>query len=303
MSTGCHTLPVTPKAFDARSILCVPAEQERFVLRAAERRADLILLDLEDGVAPAAKEFARASLRRHVEFLHGEGASVYVRVNHVPQLLAADLAACVGAGADGIVMPKVEGPRQLHELDAELERLERADAARPARPAPTRVIALIETPLGLCKSLEIAMASPRLVSMSIGAEDFATAMRVPPLIESLSYPAQAVAVAAVAAGIHPIGLPGPVGEFTDLGAYRKVAEHARRLGIRGAICIHPLQVAVLNEVFGGTPAELAQARRIVDAFDAAEKAGKGAIALDGRMIDAPIASRARELLSRHERPV
>lgn len=281
--------------FDARSILCVPADQERFVLKAVERHADLILLDLEDGVAPAAKEAARASLRRHVDYLHGRGAAVYVRINHVAHLLAADLAACVGAGADGIVMPKVERPGEIHAVDLQLQRLEGDHGAKPGR---TRMFALIETPPGLCNGPEIATASPRLVSMGIGAEDFATSMHMDPCIESLSYPAQSVAIAAVAAGLHPTGLPGPVGDFTDLAAYRKVAEHARKLGIRGAICIHPLQVPILNEVFAAAPSELAQARRIVEAFDAAERTGKGAIALDGRMIDAPIANRARELLAR-----
>lgn len=281
--------------FHARSILCVPADQERFVRKAVERDADVILLDLEDGVAPAAKEAARAGLRRHVAFLRGQGAVVYVRINHIAHLLSADLAACVGGGADGIVMPKVERPDEIHAVDLQLQRMERDHGTEPGR---TRILALVETPLGLRNAPDIATASARLVSMGIGAEDFATTMQMDPCVASLSYPAQSVAIAAVAAGLHPTGLPGPVGEFTDLAAYRNVVEAARVLGIRGAICIHPLQVPVLNEVFGATPAELARARRIVEAFDAAERSGKGAIAQDGRMIDAPIANRARELLRR-----
>ena len=136
--------------------------------------------------------------------------------------------------------------------------------------------------------------------MGLGAEDFSAAMEIAPTVEALRYPTQAVAIAAVAAGLHPIGLPGPVGDFSDLAAYRVVAEQALTIGNRGAICIHPAQVGVLNDVFGGSEAQVAAAERVVAAFDAALAMGKGAIALEGRMIDAPIANRARLLLARSQ---
>jgi len=276
-------------------MLCVPADSKRFLAKAAERGSDLIVLDLEDGVAPSAKMQARAALADAVRMIAVTGVPIYVRVNHVDELLAGDLRASVQSGAAGIVMPKLESAAQVSALDDALTR-EESLASRP--PGQVGIIGLIETPLGLCRTFEIAQASPRLVSLGLGAEDFSAAMGMEPSAQSLGGPAQAVAIAAAAAGLHPIGLPGPVGEFSDIGAYSEVVRHARALGIRGAICIHPAQVTVLNDIMAGSAAEIAQARRVVSAFDAALANGQGAIAVDGRMVDAPIANRARLLLQR-----
>jgi citrate lyase subunit beta/citryl-CoA lyase len=116
----------------------------------------------------------------------------------------------------------------------------------------------------------------------------------------MSVPAQMMALAAAAAGLHPMGLPGTVAEFTDADAYRAVAMKARRIGMRGAICIHPAQVPVINEVFGGTAEEAERARRLLAVFDASVAAGRGAIAYEGKMIDEPIAIRARRFLQRYD---
>lgn len=284
--------------FDARSMLCVPAHIDRFVSKAAGRGADALLLDLEDGVAPSSKLQARRALASVVPYLQDRGATVFIRVNNDAALLQDDLAAAVRSGAAGVVMPKVERSDELLRADTALAREERL-AGRNC--GEVRVIALIETPTGVCHATDIAQASPRLVSMGLGAEDFANAMSIDPVVQALAYPAQAVAIASVAAGLHPMGLAGAVGDFTDLAAYRATAEHARMIGVRGAVCIHPAQVAVLNEVFGGSRAQADEAARIVDAFDDALARGEGAIALDGKMIDAPIAYRARAFLARYER--
>ena len=281
--------------FDARSLLFIPADADRFIAKGAERGADVIILDLEDGVAPSSKAAARAALLAAVQQLQQGGATVYVRVNNEPDLLDGDVTAAVASGADGIVMPKVDAPGQLVQLDSDLAR-EELNSSR--EPQVMRVIALIETPQGVCHAPDIARASPRLVAMCFGAEDFATAMGIDPLTEGMSWPAQAVAIAAAAAGIQPLGLPGTVGDFSNPEAYRALAVHARRIGISGAVCIHPAQVQVLNDVFGGTDAEAAAATRLLEAFDAGIAQGKGAIALDGKMIDVPIATRARLFLQR-----
>ncbi len=285
----------TAGEFNARSLLFIPADAERFIAKAAERGADVIVLDLEDGVAPSSKLKARAALQGAVQHLHQSGAVVYVRVNHEAALLADDVAASVASGADGIVMPKVEAPEQLVQLASDMHR-EELKAGRAAN--SMGLVVLIETPQGVCRAPEIARASSRINCMGFGAEDFSTSMGIDPLVEGMSYPAQAVVIAAVAAGVHPIGLPGSIGDFTDLDAFRALTVHARRIGVRGSACIHPAQVRVLNDVFGGTDAEAAAATRLLAAFDAAVAQGKGAIALDGRMIDEPIANRARLLLKR-----
>jgi len=289
---------VHPATFEPRSILFVPADADAFIEKAGLRGADVIVLDLEDGVAPSAKEAARAALGHAAAHLRAADACVFVRLNNVPGLLARDLKAAVSCGADGVVIPKVETAAQLVQLDADLAGEESVSGRKPGT---LRVLALIETPLGVSNAFDIAKASPRLAAMCFGSEDFAAAMGVDPSPGSLSWPAQAVAIAASAAGVLPLGLPGSVGNFTDLAAYRQVVDHAKVLGLRGATCIHPAQVPVLNEVFGGTREEADEAQRLLAAFDAAVAAGKGAIALDGRMIDEPIANRARRLLERYRR--
>jgi citrate lyase subunit beta/citryl-CoA lyase len=288
-------MTTTPADFDARSLLFIPADAERFIAKGAQRGADAIILDLEDGVAPASKDKARAALPSAVKQLHDGGATVFVRVNNELLLLPNDVAAAVASGADGIVLPKVESPLQLEELDADLAREEHY-AGRPQ--LAVRLIVIIETPQGVVQAAPIARASPRLVAMCFGGEDFATAMGIDPLPEGMSWPAQSVAIAAAAAGVLPLGLPGGVGDFSDQEGYRALAVHAKRIGIRGAFCIHPAQVQVLNDVFGGTDAEAAAAERLIAAFDAGIAQGKGAIALDGKMIDVPIANRARLFLQR-----
>ena len=281
--------------FDARSLLFIPADAERFIARGAQRGADVIILDLEDGVAPSSKTRARAALPSAVKQLHAGGATVYVRVNNEPAMLSGDVAAAVASGADGIVLPKVEAPEQVVQLAADMLREERV-AARDA--LAMHIIVLIETPLGVCRALDIARSSQRLVGMVFGGEDFSTAMGIDPLPEAMGWPAQSVALAAAAAGILPLGLPGTVGDFSNPDAYHALAVHAKRIGMRGAVCIHPAQVQVLNDVFGGTDEEAAAAARLVEAFDAGIAQGKGAIALDGKMIDVPIATRARLYLQR-----
>ena len=280
------------------SMLFVPADTERFLAKAGQRGADALILDLEDAVARQSKEAARQNLATFVPLLQASaGVPVYVRVNNEPELLAADLEAAIAAGADGLLMPKVDSAAQVVQLDADMLRLERQYQLAPGG---IRVVALLESPLAICHALPIAQSSPRLSALLFGTEDFGAATGLDSTPESMSVPAQIVALAASAAGLHPMGLPGTVAEFTDADAYRAVAMKARRIGMRGSICIHPSQVQVINEVFGGTAEEADRARRLLAVFDVSVAAGRGAIAHEGKMIDEPIAIRARRFLKRYD---
>lgn len=280
------------------SLLFVPADTDRFLAKAGQRGADALILDLEDAVARSAKAAARANLAAFVPRLQADaGVPIYVRVNNEPDLLAADLEAAIGAGADGLLCPKVETAEQVVRLDADMRRLE-GEAGRPL--GGIRVVALLESPLAICNALAIAQSSPRLSGLLFGTEDFGAASGIESAPEGMAMPAQLMALAAAAAGLQPLGLPGTVAEFTDLDAYRAVAMKARRIGMRGSICIHPAQVPVINEVFGGTAEEADRARRLLDVFDASVAAGRGAVAHEGRMIDEPIAIRARRFLQRYD---
>lgn len=279
-------------------MLFVPADTDRFLAKAGQRGADALILDLEDAVARAAKAAARANLAAFVPRLQeSAGVPIHVRVNNEPDLLAADLEAAIAAGADGLLVPKVETAAQVVQLDADMRALE----ARFGRPAGgIRVVALLESALAICNAQAIAQSSPRLAGLLFGTEDFGASMGIASTPEGMAVPAQMLALAAACAGLQPMGLPGTVAEFTDTAAYRAVALKARAIGMRGAICIHPAQVPIVNEVFGGTAEEADKARRLLEAFDASVAAGRGAVAHEGRMIDEPIAVKARRFLARYD---
>ena len=279
-------------------MLFVPADSDRFLAKAGQRGADALILDMEDAVAPPLKAAARANLASFVPRLQASaGVPIYVRVNNETALLAADLQAAIAAGADGLLLPKVDSAEQMVRVDADMRRLEQL-AGRTV--GALRVVALLESPIAICNALAIAQSTGRLSALLFGTEDFGAATGIESSAEGMAMPAQMMALAAAAAGLQPMGLPGTVAEFQDLAAYRATAMKARRIGMRGAICIHPAQVAVINEVFGGTVEEAERARRLLEVFDASVAAGRGAIAHEGRMIDEPIAVKARRFLQRYD---
>jgi citrate lyase subunit beta/citryl-CoA lyase len=277
-------------SFEPRSLLFVPADSERFITKAANRHADVLVLDLEDGVASTSKIDARNSLTRSVPMLRALGAVIYVRVNNEIDLLDGDVSVALSCGVNGIVMPKVDAPEQLVALSQKMASL--------ASSSSIGIVGLVESPAGICRISEIARSTPRLRGLCLGSEDFAAAMEVEPCVDSLSWPAHALAIAAVAAGVQPMGLVGSVGNFSDLVAYRELVAQSRRLGMRGASCIHPSQVDVLNQVFGASEFEISEAKKLLALFDSAAREGRGAIALNGRMVDEPVAQRARRMLQR-----
>jgi citrate lyase subunit beta/citryl-CoA lyase len=269
-----------------RSALFVPLADERFVAKAHERGADALLLDLEDSVPPAQKAEARARLPEAARTLAGRGAVVMLRVNADPLHLAADLKAAVQARVAAVFLPKVESPEQV---TAASFLLDGCDAA---------VVAMLESPAAVLEAPAIARAGGRLAGLAFGSEDYCGALGIPSDKAALDWPAQMVAVAARAQGLAAFGVPGPVAEIADMQAYARLLERAKSMGYTGSICIHPKQAAESNRVYSPTDAELALAREVVEAFDAAVKEGRGAFALHGKMIDAPVAAQARALLAR-----
>jgi len=272
-----------------RSALFVPLADERFLARAHERGADALLLDLEDSVPPAQKAEARARLPEAARRLAVAGATVMVRVNNDAGLLADDLKAAVQARAAAVFLPKTESADQVKAASFLLDG---CDAG---------VVAMIESPAAVLEAPAIARAGGRLAGLAFGSEDYCGALGIASSAAMLDWPAQAVAVAARARGLAAFGLPGPVAEIADMDAYTRLLEKAKAMGFTGTLCVHPKQVAASNGVYSPSDAELALAREIVAAFDAAVKEGRGAFALHGRMIDAPVAEQARATLARARR--
>ena len=274
-----------------RSLLYVPADRERFVAGAAARGADAVILDLEDGVAESAKPAARAALAAAVPLVGAAGARVFVRINSRLAHAADDIAAAVRAGADGLLVPKTEDGQWLRLIADRLGELERA-AGRPE--GWTRLVPLVETLRGLDRRAEIAAATPRSLALVCGTEDLSAEIGAEPDSAVLRLAQQQVLLAARGAGLLPLGLMGSLAGIDDLDALRRAAEEAVRQGFEGASCIHPAQVAVLNQAFTPDAAVVDRARRIV----AALQPGQGTAKVDGRMVDAPVVARARRVLAR-----
>jgi len=278
-----------------RSMLFVPAHRATFVARAHERGADACILDLEDSVPAAEKENARRSLQTSAAQVTRSGAAALVRVNQPWELTELDLDAAVSATVSAIVLPKVNHPMHVRAAARAVDALE---ARRAMSPGHTRLIAQIEDVHALPRLDEVATSSPRLMGMILGSEDFSASVGMAPIPQALFAPNQLVLFACRRAGILPFGFPGSIAAYADIEAFRQQIRLARQLGFVGAFCIHPAQVAVMNEEFTPPPAELEQARGLIAAYDAAVREGRGAIEYLGKMVDPPVVARAQELLRR-----
>ena len=274
-----------------RSLLYVPASSERFVAKAAERGADAIILDLEDAVAPSEKSSARDKLAATVPAVGRTGATVFVRINSEPERQRADAEAAVKAGAFGILVTKARDPGALREIASWLEPLEKGRN-------PTVLVPMIEDPGAVLDARAIASATPRVFALLTGGEDLATALGGDPTPEVLTVPKLLVHYAAKATGKLSWGLLRTVADYGDLAAIERSVKEARAHGIDGATCVHPAVVPILNKGFSPSPEELDHARRLVAAYDQAHANGLGAVEFEGKMIDEPVAQRARALLKR-----
>jgi citrate lyase subunit beta/citryl-CoA lyase len=278
-----------------RSLLFVPATSERFVARAHERGADVIILDLEDSIPPAQKDAARAALPASARTAGRAGAEICVRINRPLEMSIPDIAAAVMPEVSVLMLPKVMGPEHVRLL---AEVVAAREAALGLAPGHVRLIALVETPEALPALHAIAAASPRMAAIGLGIEDICTELEAEPGGDAVYVFAMQVVAAARGAGVLPMGSVGAFADFSDLGAYREALRRSRRLGFACASCIHPAQVAVANEEYGPAPAAVERARRMIAAFEAALAAGEGAAAFEGTMIDLPVVERARRLLAR-----
>jgi len=278
-----------------RTMLSVPGNRQNMVEKARSLPADAIVLDLEDSVPVAEKVNARAMVADAIAgHILGE-QRVFVRINSFGSgLLEHDLDAVVIPGLDGINLPKPGSAEDIRAVDSIIGRLETERGIESSR---VRLTPWIETARGLLNAFEIASASPRVVAIIFGAEDFTLDTGMQRSIEGdeLFQPRIMVVVAATAAEVAAIDTP--FNDFRDEAGLVRETSLARRLGFQGKYVIHPSQVEPVNQAFRPSPEEVEQARRVVEAFDAAEAEGFASTSVDGKMIDIPIAGRARRLLS------
>ncbi len=277
-----------------RSALYVPANVPRFIDGAHKRGADAIIVDLEDSVPIAERPAARRDLIATAENVARGGADVIVRINRPWRQAMLDLEAAISPHVKALAVTKVDSAdhiRLVSEVVSELE------AERGMTVGSTMFTAMIETADAWFRMPDIARADPRIVALTLGGEDFALSVGMLPTAEGLLMPKQQLAIAARAAGILPLGFIGTVADYKDLDAFRETIRRSRWLGFRGASVIHPSQIPILNEEFAPGADEVSSARKIVAAYDEAVAAGRGSIAVDGKMVDVPVVLRAQEVLA------
>jgi len=289
-----RSVPHTKPAGPARSYLYVPGDQRDLLDRVGTRGADAVILDLEDAVAVAAKSMARATV---ADWLSTQriASDVWVRVN--AGSVEEDLDAVLGPGMRGVVVPKAE-PDLLHEVDSCLSRLERSRQVEQ----PLALIGLVETACGLLAAREVA-ASPRVHRLGIGEADLLAELRVVPSAtwEELTSLRLQIVVASAAAGIGAPIAPTST-DFRNLDALRRSTEALLGLGFRARTAIHPAQLATINEVFTPTAEQTERARRLVEAYEAAERHGTGVVTDEhGRMVDVAVVRSLCEILERSAR--
>ncbi|MDA0661316.1 MAG: CoA ester lyase [Proteobacteria bacterium] len=281
-----------------RSLLYVPVNVDRYVDKAHTRGADGVILDLEDSVTPSEKDHARTLVQEAAVKVARNGADVLVRINRELELAVRDIEAAISPLITALKLPKVQSADHV-KLLAEL--VDSLEAKRGMRVGTTRLIPMVETADAFFSLHAIAKASPRVATVLLGGEDFALDCGFEPDPEVYQYPKQQSLLAARAAGLTPMGLIGTVADFSDAEAYRAVVRHSAKFGFEGASCIHPSNVAVLNEEFSPKPEAVAHARRVVEGDKKAMAEGRGSWSLDGKMIDIPVVIRAQRLIARADR--
>jgi malyl-CoA/(S)-citramalyl-CoA lyase len=309
-----------------RSELCVPGTSQRMLEKAPTLGADVVMLDLEDAVAPDDKPQARENVIAALRELDWSDCTVTLRINgldtHYCYRDVVDVVEQSGGWLDMILMPKVSAAGDIHMLSTLLTQIE--DAIGIER--RIGIAALIETAPGMLRVDEIAAACPeRMEALIFGVADYAASIQSQTASiggsdanyavltdpgsggaddrdlhwgDQWHYPLARIAVACRANGLRPID--GPFGDFSDPEGYLVAARRASILGFEGKWCIHPSQVELANEVFSPDAQLVSRTRRIIAAMEEAADAGIGAVSLDGRLIDAASLRMAEHLLTKIE---
>lgn len=279
-----------------RAMLYVPGDDERKVAKAAGLSADSVCLDIEDGVAVNRKAAAREQITHVLQSLDFGRSERLVRINPVGSGLEADdLAAVLPAHPDGIVLPKVEHPDQVRWVCTQISAAEQRNGWQPGAMA---LLILIETAPGVVNLKEICAADARLQGLIFGAEDLAGnigAVRTRAGWE-IFYARSAVVIHAAAFGLQAIDMVWM--DLHDLDGLREESLQGAGLAYTGKQIIHPNQIEPVQAAFTPSQDAVAAARRVIEAAAAHQKAGKGAFALDGKMVDAPVVKAAERVMER-----
>ena len=266
------------KSRTRRSMLFVPGANAAMVSNAFIYRADALMFDLEDSVILREKDAARRL--------------VFHALQHP---LYQDLEAVVRGGVDIVRLPKTDTAQDVIDIENHIARIE-AQCGR--EPGSTGLLAAIESPQGITQAVAIAQASPRLIGIALGAEDYVRNLRTErsPEGTELLFARCAILQAARAAGIQAFDTV--YSDANNEAGFLKEAAHIKQLGFDGKSLINPRQIDLLHNLYAPTQLEVEHAQRVVDAADAAAREGRGVVSLNGKMVDSPVIERAHLVLSR-----
>ncbi|MDN3212429.1 citrate (pro-3S)-lyase subunit beta [Haemophilus sp. SZY H57] len=279
-----------------RSMLFVPGSNAAMLSNSFIYKPDSIMFDLEDAVALKEKDSARLLVAHALQHPLYQEIETVVRVNPLDSEFGLlDLNAVVRAGVDVVRMPKTETAQDVVDMDNAITDIEKACGREVGS---TKMLAAIESPLGITQANQIATASKRLIGIALGAEDYVRNLkteRSPEGIELL-FARCSILQAARAAGIQAFDTV--YSNANNEEGFLKEAALIKQLGFDGKSLINPRQIELLHNLFAPTQKDVEQAKRIIEAAEEAEKQGSGVVSLNGKMIDAPIIDRAKLVLER-----
>lgn len=274
-----------------KSWFFIPGSKDKFLAKATELKADIIIFDLEDSVVPKEKDEAREKIK---PWLNNKNISAkkFVRVNEVDStFFIDDIRELVNEGPDGFVLPKTNNIDDIKILDYLITAFEKQNNLELNH---IKIVPLIETSSGMLNAADIAAGSPRIEAMAFGAEDYMLDLSIPSdSNQSLLHARSTLVAASSAAGINP-PVDSVFTDFNDEDGLREASKLSRGFGFQGRLVIHPKQMETVNTVYAPTPAEIEEAEKIFNAFKSS--IDDGAIEVDGKMIDPPVYERAKKLL-------
>lgn len=300
LGTGKKVLPEkaalpepSPKDRLRRSRLYVPGSEPKYFINAALHGPDAVILDLEDSVHQSEKDSARILVRNALRNVNFGACERMVRINQLPLGLQ-DLADIIPEAPDLILIPKVEHPGQVAEIDRMITELKLRNSINRS----IWIMPILESALGIENASAIAGASPNIAAITIGLEDYTADLGVaktPEGRESL-FARSRLVNAAHASGVQAID--SVFGDVADMNGLKVWGENSRALGFEGMGCIHPAQIPVIHAAFAPSKIEIEKAQKIVAAYEEAQKHGLGVVSLGSKMIDQPVVNRALKLVER-----
>jgi citrate lyase subunit beta/citryl-CoA lyase len=276
-----------------RSRLYLPGTEPKYSINAALHGPDAIILDLEDSVHHAEKDAARTLVRNTLRAVNFGACERMVRINQLPLGLE-DLAEIIPESPDVILIPKVEHPGQVTQVDHMISELK----VRHQINRPIWLMPILESAEGIENAAAIAAATEDVVALTIGLEDYTADLGVARTAEGSEslYARTRLVNAAKAAGVQAID--SVFSDVGDMEGLKRWGVNSRALGFEGMGCIHPAQIPVIHAAFAPTPAEIEKAQKIVGAFEEAQQSGVAVVSLGSKMIDPPVVQRALKLVAR-----